>query len=122
MALRLSTGLCTNLLGTSGGGANQGGQSFEALLNNGWFDIYTGAQPVSADYVETVTKLARISEVTGSRGFFGTLNQYRKIWWRKYRYKTTDAIKTAEEAENAKLLAKDIAWRQATPGSRGGGV
>ena len=62
MALRLSTGLCTNLLGTSGG---QAGQSFEALLNNGWFDIYTGAQPVSADYIETGTKLARISTTQG---------------------------------------------------------
>ena len=65
MALRLSTGLCTNLLGTSGAGANQAGQSFEALLNNGWFDIYSGSQPASADYVETGTKLARISSTQG---------------------------------------------------------
>ena len=65
MALRLSTGLCTNLLGTSGAGANQGGQSFEALMQNGWFDIYSGSQPASADYVETGTKLARISSTQG---------------------------------------------------------
>ena len=58
MALRLSTGLRTALLGDNGG--------FKELMNNGWIDIFTGSQPASADYVETGTKLIRISSTAGS--------------------------------------------------------
>ena len=57
MALRLSTGLRSALLGDNGG--------FKELLNNGWLDIYTGTQPASADSVETGTKLVRVSSTSG---------------------------------------------------------
>jgi hypothetical protein len=58
MALRLSTGLRNALLsGTNGG--------FRELMTNGWLDIYSGAQPASADYTETGTKLVRISSTSG---------------------------------------------------------
>lgn len=60
MAFRLSTGFRTAILNS--GGTN----SVKDLLNNGWLDIYTGAQPVSADYVETGTKLVRISSTSGA--------------------------------------------------------
>jgi hypothetical protein len=56
-ALRISTGLRNSLLGTNGG--------FKELMNNGWLDIYTGSQPTSANYVETGTKLCRISSTSG---------------------------------------------------------
>lgn len=58
MALRLSTGLRNALMGTDG-------QGFGEVMNNGWLDIYTGAQPLSADYVETGTKLVRVSSTSG---------------------------------------------------------
>jgi len=61
MAIRLSTGLRNALLGGAGG---TGG--LKTLLNGGVLDIFTGAQPASADYVETGTKLARISSTSGS--------------------------------------------------------
>jgi hypothetical protein len=57
MALRLSTGLRNALVG--------GSDSFKDLLNNGWMDIYTGAQPANADAIETGTKLVRISSTSG---------------------------------------------------------
>ncbi len=59
MAIRLSTGARNALVGTDG-------QGFGELFNNGVIDIYTGAQPVSADYVETGTKLVRISSTSGT--------------------------------------------------------
>lgn len=59
MAIRLSTGARNSLVGTDGKG-------FGELFNNGVIDIYTGAQPVSADYVETGTKLVRISSTCGT--------------------------------------------------------
>ena len=59
MALRLSTGLRNALVGT-------GGQGFGEIMNGGWIDIYTGSQPLHADYVETGTKLARISSTSGT--------------------------------------------------------
>jgi hypothetical protein len=34
-------------------------------MNNGWLDIYTGAQPANADAIETGTKLVRISSTSG---------------------------------------------------------
>jgi hypothetical protein len=43
-----------------------GGDSIKDLLNNGVIDIYTGSQPASADYVETGTKLCRISSTSGT--------------------------------------------------------
>ena len=58
MALRLSTGLRTALVGTSG--------AFKSIMNNGIIDIYTGAQPARADYVETGTKLVRITSTSGT--------------------------------------------------------
>jgi hypothetical protein len=57
MALRLSTGLCTAMLGTSG---------IKELLDNGWIDIYTGSQPLTADLTESGTKLATISSTSGT--------------------------------------------------------
>lgn len=59
MAIRLSTGARNSLVGTDGKG-------FGELFNNGVIDIYTGAQPSSADAVETGTKLARISSTSGT--------------------------------------------------------
>jgi hypothetical protein len=59
MAIRLSTGARSALVGTDG-------QGFGELFNNGVIDIFTGAQPVSADYVETGTKLVRISSTSGT--------------------------------------------------------
>jgi hypothetical protein len=59
MALRISTGMRSALLsGTSGAG-------LKGILDGGVLDIFTGAQPVSADYVETGTKLVRISSTSG---------------------------------------------------------
>jgi hypothetical protein len=58
MAMRLSTGLRDALVGT-------GGYGFGEIMNNGWLDIYSGAQPASADYAETGTKLVRISSTSG---------------------------------------------------------
>lgn len=60
MALRLSTGLRNALMGTDGKG-------FGEVMNGGFIHIYTGAQPLSADYVETGTKLAIISSTSGTR-------------------------------------------------------
>ncbi len=57
MALRLSTGLRDCLLGTS---------DLKEVLNGGVMDIFTGSQPVSADAIETGTKLVRISSTSGS--------------------------------------------------------
>ena len=60
MALRLSTGLRTAMLaGASGSGG------LKAILDGGVMDIFTGSQPVSADYVETGTKLVRVSSTSG---------------------------------------------------------
>jgi hypothetical protein len=59
MALRLSTGLRNALVGTNG-------QGFGEIMNNGVLDIFTGSQPASADYVETGTKLVRISSTCGT--------------------------------------------------------
>lgn len=59
MAVRLSTGLRNALVGTDGAG-------FGEIMNNGVLDIYTGAQPSSADAVETGTKLCRISSTSGT--------------------------------------------------------
>lgn len=58
MALRLSTGMRDALMGTAGG--------FKKLMDGGVIDIYTGSQPASADYLETGTKLARISSTQGT--------------------------------------------------------
>ena len=60
-AVRLSTGLRTALLGGAGGTAG-----LKTLLEGGVLDIFTGSQPVSADYVETGTKLVRISSTSGT--------------------------------------------------------
>lgn len=59
MAIRLSTGTRNALVGTDG-------QGFGELFNNGVLDIYTGSQPVGANYVETGTKLVRISSTSGT--------------------------------------------------------
>lgn len=61
MALRQSTGFRNKALdGASGSGG------VKALLVGGFLDIFTGAQPASADYVETGTKLIRISSTSGT--------------------------------------------------------
>ena len=57
MAIRLSTGLRTGLCGTFG---------IKDALDGGVLDIFTGSQPASADYVETGTKLVRISSTSGT--------------------------------------------------------
>ena len=59
MAIRFSTGLRNKLAGTDG-------QGFGEAMNNGVLDIFTGAQPVSANHVETGTKLVRISSTSGT--------------------------------------------------------
>lgn len=59
MAIRLSTGLRNALVGTDG-------QGFGEVMNNGVIDIFTGAQPVNANQVETGTKLVRISSTSGT--------------------------------------------------------
>jgi hypothetical protein len=59
MAIRLSTGLRNKLVGTDG-------QGFGEVMNNGVIDLFTGAQPASANHVETGTKLCRISSTSGT--------------------------------------------------------
>lgn len=66
MAIRLSQGLRNALLGGAGG---TGG--LKTLLDGGVIDIYTGSQPASADYVETGTKLVRISSTSGTTNVDG---------------------------------------------------
>lgn len=68
MAIRLSTGLRSALLGGAGGTAG-----LKTLLNGGVLDIFTGSQPASADYVETGTKLVRISSTCGTTNIDGVL-------------------------------------------------
>lgn len=59
MAVRLSTGARNALVGTDGKG-------FGELFHNGVLDIFTGSQPISANHVETGTKLVRISSTSGT--------------------------------------------------------
>ena len=67
-AMRLGTGLRNKLLaGASGSGG------LKAILDGGVMDIFTGSQPASADYVETGTKLIRISSTSGSAATDGLL-------------------------------------------------
>jgi len=48
------------------GGVGTGGTGgLKTLLDGGVIDIFTGSQPASADYVETGTKLVRISSTSG---------------------------------------------------------
>jgi hypothetical protein len=71
MAVRLSTGIRTAML--SAGGIGTGGTGgLKTLLDGGVIDIFTGSQPASADYVETGTKLVRISSTSGTRLFAGS--------------------------------------------------
>jgi hypothetical protein len=65
MALRLSTGFTTQNVGTRG---------VKDMLEGGFLDIYSGAQPVDADKTETGTKLVSINTGTvGTGGLtFGT--------------------------------------------------
>lgn len=64
MAVRLSTGARNALLGTSG---------FKELFNGGKINIYSGAQPASADYTEPGTLLVTITEGSGTAMLdFGT--------------------------------------------------
>jgi hypothetical protein len=75
MAYRLSSGIRTALL--SAGGVGTGGTGgLMTLLDGGCMDIFTGSQPASADYVETGTKLARISSTSGTI-FAGCTNGLR---------------------------------------------
>lgn len=60
MAYRISTGMRDALLGGTNGTAG-----LKTLMNNGWLDIRTGSQPVSADAIETGTFLVRISSTSG---------------------------------------------------------
>lgn len=57
MALRLSYGLRAQMLGTKG---------IVEALDNGFIDIYTGAQPLSANSVETGLKLCRLTSTSGT--------------------------------------------------------
>ena len=57
MAIRRSTGLRTALASTSG---------IKEILDGGFLDLFTMSQPISADYVETGTKLVRISSTSGT--------------------------------------------------------
>jgi hypothetical protein len=64
MAIKISTGLRTALMGTSG---------MKTLLDGGFMKIYSGGQPTTADYTETGTLLATISTTSGTGGLiFGT--------------------------------------------------
>ena len=47
-------------------GAGAGGGSLDELLRNGVIDIYSGAQPTTADAAETGTKLCRITLSSGA--------------------------------------------------------
>ena len=70
MAIRLSSGLRTAML--SAGGIGTGGTGgLKTLLDGGVIDIFTGSQPASADYVETGTKLVRISSTSGTTNLDG---------------------------------------------------
>lgn len=62
MAIRLTTGLRTELAGTTG---------LKAILNGGCIDIYSGGQPTIADYAETGIKLVRITVASGAVGTAG---------------------------------------------------
>jgi len=59
MALRLSTGLVTELMGDGSG------NSLKELLANGVMDIYSGSQPSTADAAESGIKLASITLASG---------------------------------------------------------
>jgi hypothetical protein len=59
MALRLSTGLRTQILGTN---------SLEALLNGGCMKIYTGAQPATPETTESGSLLVTIAATTSGTG------------------------------------------------------
>lgn len=65
MALRLSTGMRTALAGTDG--------ALKTLLAGGCLDIYSGGQPASSDYLETGTKLVRITIGSGAVATSGLL-------------------------------------------------
>jgi hypothetical protein len=60
-AIRLSTGIRNCLLG-----GTAGTQGLKNILDGGVLDIFTGAQPVNADAIETGSKLVRISSTSGS--------------------------------------------------------
>lgn len=57
--MKLSTGLRNQLLDTN---------SLDAIFAAGFIDIYTGAEPASADDAATGTKLCRISIASGGTG------------------------------------------------------
>lgn len=57
MTVRLSTGLLKAVMTTTG---------FKGALEDGVIDVYTGAQPASADAAETGTKLLRITVASGA--------------------------------------------------------
>jgi hypothetical protein len=60
MALRLTTGLVTALMGDGSG------DSLKALLRDGTMDIYSGSQPATADAAETGIKLVSITLDSGA--------------------------------------------------------
>ena len=64
MALRLSSGLKLGIMGTS---------TIKEMLNGGVLDLFTGSQPASSDYIETGTKLVRISTSAGTHATAGLL-------------------------------------------------
>lgn len=57
MAFRLSTGLRNALMKTSG---------FKEAMETGIIEVYSGAQPASADAAETGTKLLRVTKASGA--------------------------------------------------------
>jgi hypothetical protein len=59
MALKLSTGLRTKILGTN---------SLKALLDGGCLKIYTGAQPATPETTESGSLLVTISATTSGTG------------------------------------------------------
>jgi hypothetical protein len=64
MAIRLSNGAVTALVGASG---------VKSLFNNGFIGIYSGAQPPDANQAETGNLLVVISKNSGTAGItFGT--------------------------------------------------
>jgi hypothetical protein len=63
MAVRLSTGLRTKMLGNS---ATDGGNGFRSIFKDGIIEIRTGAQPATADAAATGTLLGTVTVASGA--------------------------------------------------------
>lgn len=75
MTVRYSTGLLSKLLGDSA--VTAGSNGLAGILKDGVIDIYTGAQPVSADSAATGTLLATVTKDHGAWTAGGSTNGLR---------------------------------------------